>query len=48
TDDNDPKAQEYLQGRLDYCLQLLLSYGEAFKQIRASETSSLAVYRNGM
>ena len=47
-DDNDPKAQEYLQGRLDYCLQLLLSYGEAFKQIRASETSSLAVYRNGM
>jgi NAD(P)H-dependent FMN reductase len=47
-DDNDPKAQTYLQGRLDYCLQLLLSYGEAFKQIRASETSSLAVYRNGM
>ena len=47
-DDNDPKGQEYLEGRLDYCLQLLLSYGEAFKQIRASETSSLAVYRNGM
>lgn len=47
-DDNDPKSQAYLEGRLDYCLQLLLSYGEAFKQIRASETSSLEVYRNGM
>ena len=46
--DNNPKSQEYLQGRLDYCLKLLLSYSEAFKQIRASETSSLEVYSNGM
>ena len=46
--DNDEKSQHYLEGRLDYCLKLLLSYGKAFKDIRSSEESSLAVYRNGM
>lgn len=46
--DNDAEAQTYLEGRLDYCLKLLLSYSKAFKQIRASETCSLSTYRNGM
>lgn len=46
--DNIDKPQQYLDGRLDYCLKLLLSYGKAFKGIRSAEESSLAVYRNGM
>lgn len=46
--ENDAKSQNYLAGRLDYCLKLLLSYSKAFKQIRAGDESSLATYRNGM
>lgn len=47
-DDNDAEAQAYLEGRLDYCLKQLLTYAQAFKQIRESDTTSLSVYRNGM
>lgn len=47
-DDNDAKAQAYLEGRLDYCLKQLLTYAQAFKQIRESDTTSLSTYRNGM
>jgi NAD(P)H-dependent FMN reductase len=47
-DDNDAQAQAYLDGRLDYCLKQLLTYAQAFKQIRESDTTSLSTYRNGM
>lgn len=47
-DDNDAKAQAYLEGRLDYCLKQLTTYAQAFTQIRESDTTSLSVYRNGM
>lgn len=47
-DDNDAKAQAYLEGRLDYCLKQLLTYAQAFKHIRESDTTSLSTYRNGM
>lgn len=47
-DDNDAKAQAYFEGRLDYCLKQLLTYAQAFKQIRESDTTSLSTYRNGM
>jgi NAD(P)H-dependent FMN reductase len=46
--DNDPKSQEYLHGRLMYCLEMLREYGLAFQQIRASGRTSLATYTNGM
>ena len=46
--DNNPSAQPYFEDRLDYCLKQLLTYGEAFKQIRASDSVSLATYGSGM
>ncbi len=47
-DDNNPSAQPYFDDRLDYCLKQLLTYGEAFKHIRASDSVSLATYGSGM
>lgn len=47
-DSNDDEAQAYLEPRMDYCLQQLLCYGQAFQHIRASETTSLETYGNGM
>lgn len=47
-DNNDPKSQEYLHGRLMYCLEMLREYGLAFRQIRASSKTSLETYTNGM
>ncbi len=46
--DNNPSAQPYFDDRLDYCLKQLLTYGEAFKQIRASDAVSLETYGSGM
>ncbi len=45
---NNSSAQLYFENRLDYCLKQLLTYGEAFKQIRASGDVSLDVYKSGM
>ena len=45
---NNSRAQLYFENRLDYCLKHLLTYGEAFKQIRASGDVSLDVYKSGM
>lgn len=45
---NNSSAQLYFENRLDYCLKQLLTYGEAFKQIRASGYVSLDVYKSGM
>lgn len=47
-DENDEKSQEYLHGRLMYCLEMLREYGLAFQQIRASGKTSLETYTNGM
>ncbi|MFU8763212.1 MAG: NADPH-dependent FMN reductase [Haliea sp.] len=46
--DNDPEAQQYLNERLLYCLQLLREYALALHQVRASGKASLAVYSTGM
>lgn len=46
--DNDPKSQDYLGGRMLYCLEMLREYGLAFRQIRASGKTSLETYPNGM
>ena len=46
--DNDPSAQTYLEGRLDYCLKQLITYAQAFQTIRASETTNLDTYGSGM
>ena len=48
TVNNNSSAQIYFEKRLDYCLKQLLTYGEAFKQIRASEQVSLDIYKSGM
>jgi len=48
TVNNNSSAQKYFEKRLDYCLKQLLTYGEAFKQIRASEQVSLDIYKSGM
>lgn len=45
---NNSSAQLYFENRLDYCLKQLITYGEAFKQIRASGDVSLDVYKSGM
>lgn len=45
---NDPKSQQYLDGRLRYCLEMLREYGLAFRQIRASGKVSLDTYSTGM
>ena len=45
---NSPREQIYFENRLDYCLKQLLTYGEAFKQIRTSGTVSLKHYGSGM
>ena len=46
--DNDPEAQQYLNERLLYCLQLLREYALALRQVRDSGKASLAVYSTGM
>jgi hypothetical protein len=46
--ENSPREQIYFENRLDYCLKQLLTYGEAFKQIRTSGTVSLKHYGSGM
>ena len=48
TADNNPSAQSYFEDRIDYCLKQLLAYGEAFKHIRASGTTTLETYGSGM
>jgi hypothetical protein len=45
---NDPRSQGYLQGRLTYCLEMLVEYAVAFTQIRASGKTSMETYTNGM
>ncbi len=45
---NDSGANEYLSGRLMYCLDMLGEYASAFRQIRASGKVSLETYSNGM
>ena len=45
---NNSSRQIYFENRLNYCLNLLLTYGEAFKKIRASKDVSLEVYKSGM
>ena len=45
---NNSSRQTYFENRLNYCLNLLLTYGEAFKKIRASKDVSLEVYKSGM
>ncbi len=46
--DNNSSSQEYFENRLDYCLKQLLTYGNAFKQIRESDTVSIKKYGSGM
>ena len=46
--ENSLSSKQYFKDRLDYCLKQLLTYGEAFKQIRASDTISLEKYKSGM
>ncbi|MFV0278379.1 MAG: NADPH-dependent FMN reductase [Parahaliea sp.] len=46
--DNDEKAQDYLEARLSYCLTLLREYALAFRQVRASGATSLGTYGTGM
>jgi NAD(P)H-dependent FMN reductase len=46
--DNDDKSQDYLHGRLLYCLEMLREYAIAFAGIRASGKTSLETYSNGM
>ena len=48
SENNEPKSQEILEGRLTYCLELLREYAQAFRQIRSSGKTSLATYINGM
>lgn len=45
---NNPSAQPYFEDRFDYCLKQLLTYAEAFRTIRASDTVSLETYGSGM
>ena len=45
--DNDAKPQAYLEKRLNYCLELLNSYGLAFSQLR-SQMPDGTDYPNGM
>ena len=46
--ENSLSSEQYFKDRLDYCLKQLLTYGEAFKQIRDSDTISLEKYKSGM
>ena len=46
--DNNSSSQEYFENRLDYCLEQLLTYGKAFKQIRKSDAVSIKKYGSGM
>ena len=46
--ENSLSVEQYFKDRLDYCLKQLLTYGEAFKQIRDSDTISLEKYKSGM
>jgi NAD(P)H-dependent FMN reductase len=46
--DNDSKEHDYISARLDYCLRLLGSYADAFRQIRSSGNVSLETYNFGM
>lgn len=46
--ENDAEADNYLSGRLTYCLDMLGAYASAFRQIRASGKVSLETYPNGM
>lgn len=46
--ENDAEADNYLSGRLTYCLDMLGEYASAFRQIRASGKVSLETYTNGM
>ena len=46
--DNKAEAQEYFEGRLGYCLEMLKEYAMAFKGIRASGKTSMETYTSGM
>jgi len=46
--ENKESAQEYFEDRLAYCLAMLKEYALAFRQIRSSGKTSLAVYTSGM
>ena len=45
---NNASAQTYFEDRLAYCLAMLKAYSLAFRQIRASGTTSLDTYTSGM
>jgi NAD(P)H-dependent FMN reductase len=48
SDQNKPEAQQYFEGRLNYCLAMLKEYSLAFRQIRASGKTSMETYTSGM
>ena len=47
-EDNNPDADRYFRGRIDWALGILGEYAVALKQVRASGVTDTSVYRNGM
>lgn len=45
--ENEPESQAYLSDRLDFCLEMLTAYSEAFITLRGN-LPDLATYENGM
>jgi hypothetical protein len=45
---NSETAQPYFDDRKAYCLNLLIEYAGAFRQIRASGAGDLSTYTSGM
>jgi len=46
--DNDPKSDAYYKARLHWCLDMLMAYGRALKQVRKDVNVHDQDFRNGM
>lgn len=47
-DDNNKESDAYLKGRMNWCLEILMAYGKALKQVRDTTQVNHDDYSNGM